>query len=43
MNADYVVVVVVDTKLQNHVSREMFAEGYEIAVKAMNGKSPDLP
>jgi hypothetical protein len=29
--------VVVDTKLQTHVTPEMFGEGYEIAVAAMNG------
>jgi hypothetical protein len=31
--------VVVDTKLQTHVTPEMFGEGYEIAVAAMNGIS----
>jgi hypothetical protein len=31
--------VVVDTKLQTHVTPEMFGEGYEIAVAAMNGTS----
>ncbi|PMD54086.1 NAD(P)-binding protein [Hyaloscypha bicolor E] len=30
--------LVVDTKLQTHVTPEMFGEGYEIAVAAMNGE-----
>ncbi|KAH8774923.1 hypothetical protein F5882DRAFT_409496 [Hyaloscypha sp. PMI_1271] len=30
--------LVVDTKLQTHVTPEMFGEGYEIAVSAMNGE-----
>lgn len=34
--------MVVDTKLQTHVTPEMFGEGYKIAVEAMKGTSPDF-
>jgi hypothetical protein len=37
------VVVVVDTKLQTHVTPEMFGEGLAIAVKAMKGKIQEFP
>jgi len=35
--------VVVDTKLQTHISPEMFGEGYKIAVEAMKGKPLTIP
>ena len=35
--------MVVDTKLQAHVTPEMFGDGYKIALEAMKGVPPAIP